>query len=230
MSICEHELLSNEFTKPSVKSRGNHRFMVDYGNIKNKRGDYCVYVWVTERCEIFYIGMGDEYRACRPYGRNDGFKQRYNTERIQSFILCRRASKRVADEIETMLIWKAQKMGWKLENKAKRFSDSISEASYYNFEKQQMVCGQEIFEKWMSEYHSVLKMFEQLNEYCLDCVLSDDGVIKEGYWQTNTSTTEQMISLDMTNEEWDEFLEKAHHLNMNPKELFLKAIRAYSVT
>ena len=33
MSICEHELLSNEFKKPSVKSRGNHRFMVDYGNI-----------------------------------------------------------------------------------------------------------------------------------------------------------------------------------------------------
>lgn len=137
-------------------------FMVDYSNRMYEAGRKVVYVWVTEGGEIFYIGRGTQERASNIYSRGEGFKSKVDAGRCKVYILCAWAKESVADDIETMLIYRALEMGCHLQNRYKLLQPADIECL-----KQTgapfSTCR---YPEWVEQYSDVLNAFVLLSEHC----------------------------------------------------------------
>ena len=182
---ARQELLNqlSEIRLPGVPGWGkcDTSFMVDYSNRLYDAGKQVVYVWVTERCEIFYIGRGTQDRALNIHSRSKEFLSKIDSTRSKVYILCAWAKESVADDIETMLIYHALEKGLHLQNRSKLLQPIEVECL-----KRTGVPYKDCkYPDWIEEYSDVLNAFDSLFSYCLTSLLSDSGVLTDSKFNTD---------------------------------------------
>lgn len=135
-------------------------FMVDYSNRIYEAGRQVVYVWVTEAGEIFYVGRGTQERALNIHSRGEGFKSKIDSTRCKVYILCAWAKESVADDIETMLIYRSLEKGCHLQNRSKLLQPAEVECLKQTGEPFSN-CR---YLEWVEKYSDVLAAFDSLSD------------------------------------------------------------------
>lgn len=100
------------------------RFCIDYSDDMYRVGDRCVYMWVTDDCVPFYVGYGYGNRAIEVHSRSKGFEKVFSkSEFCKVFIIANFVRPEIAQEIETLCIWRMVERGWDLKNDQKTMVD-----------------------------------------------------------------------------------------------------------
>lgn len=148
-------------------------FTVDFSNTRYCYGDKCVYAYVTNRCELFYIGTGSNWRAIDRFARSENFKDKIRNNSCRIFILAAFMDEGTADEVETFCIRLAQIKGHRLLNKRKIINDE---------EISSIKNG--VSPVWLNDmlyaYPKIKQMFDCFNSSLLDDVLSDNSQLRAG--------------------------------------------------
>lgn len=161
---------------PQSKVNGSDcRFAINYCNSLMKCGDCCVYVWINDAYEIFYIGIGNSIRAERAECHNEQFMEVYNTRKIKSFVMCLNINRENAEFIETFLIMQAQINGWRLTNKRKILSRIEIESIENNLQDSDIVRE---YDYLADIYADVLIAFNDLEIYCRN-MTNDKNTFRE---------------------------------------------------
>ena len=159
-------------------------FMVDYSNRIYDAGQKVVYAWVTERGDIFYIGRGTQERAYNFTSRSKDFLSKIDSDRCKVYVLCAWVKESVADDIETMLIYHALERGLRLQNHRKRLEPDEVEC----LRETGAPCEGSKYPYWIDEYFDVLEAFDSLISHCLDAMLSDEGKLHDGKFNTDKNS------------------------------------------
>lgn len=157
------------------------QFMVDYSNRISDAGRQVVYVWVTEKCEIFYIGRGTQDRALNIHSRSKEFLSKVDSARCKVYILCAWANESTADDIETMLIYRALEKRCHLQNRSKLLQPIEVEC----LKRTGIPYKGSKYPDWIEDYSDVLQAFDALVSHCLRSLLSDDGVLSASRFNTD---------------------------------------------
>lgn len=157
------------------------QFMVDYSNRIWDAGRQVIYAWVTEKCEIFYIGRGTPERATNIHSRSKEFRYKIDTARCKVYILCSWVNESAADDIETMLIYHALEKGLHLQNRAK-ILQPVEVECLKRTGTPYKDCK---YPDWIEEHSDVLNAFDSLFRHCLDSLLSNEGVLPDGKFNTD---------------------------------------------
>lgn len=141
----------------------NCKHAIDYSDKGDWFGMACVYAWVTEDWEIIYIGCGCPGRAIMPSGRNEKFEHARKTQKLEPYIICNNVDKNVAEQIETLCIWKAQLSGWQITNIAKTLSDDEIQAIEDKDEESSFFAD---YKSLSENYNDALSAFEEFSDAC----------------------------------------------------------------
>jgi len=94
----------------------------DYSDSYTQTGAYFVYLYVDSEGEIYYVGMGNQLRFQYKYGRNEDFEKKYKDSNSKVVLAAKWCTRKMATEIERLMIWKCQLSGFRLVNKTEMLS------------------------------------------------------------------------------------------------------------
>ena len=146
-------------------------FAVNFSNSQYDQGKLCVYAWVTEQGNLFYIGMGDKVRCTNIHSRNDNFKQKCTISPCKVYILASFVRVQSADIIESLCIELAQLKGWNLTNSQKMLSaDEITQ-----IKSRSRGLAYKKYVEMVNTYPQIVEAFNRFNSFLLSQILSEDG-------------------------------------------------------
>lgn len=155
---------------------GDESYCVNFSNDFYDHGNHCVYVWVTEKGELFYVGEGEKKRCTNTTNRTDKFLIKgMSNDLCKVYVLASFVRKHIAKRIESLVIMMAQLKGWNLTNSSEILSteelSQLKENSESNVTKK--------FNELVALYPEVVSNFKALNSYLLSQILTDEGKIQD---------------------------------------------------